>query len=103
MNARPTILSSILGILVVMLTGPMLLLGTVNDDNCPDPAAPTVQRECFELLTDGDFHKRVAAAAIAGIADPWQELAGGLLTMFGIPAFLSVVKRDGKDEIKEEG
>lgn len=94
MNARPTILSTILGIIALALSGPMMLLATVDDENCPLPgsAAP---RACSEQLADGDFWQRVAASGIGSVAEPWQSLTALLLPMFGIPLFLSSIRRTG--------
>lgn len=104
MNARPTVLSTILGILAVALSGPMLLLATVDDENCPLPGSET-PRACSEQLADGAFWQRVAASGIGSVAEPWQSLTALLLPMFGIPLFLSSVRRNSSgptdgDEVK---
>lgn len=101
MNARPTILSTILGILAVALSGPMLLLATVDDENCPLSGSDT-PRECAQQLTDGDFWQRVAASGIGSVAEPWQSLTALLLPMFGIPLFLSSIRRDGSGPATED-
>ena len=101
MTARPTILSIILGIIAMALSGPMLLLATVNDENCPLPGSDT-PRACSEQLTDGDFWQLVAAAGIGSVAEPWQSLTALLLPMFGIPLFLSSIRRDGSGPANED-
>ena len=101
MNARPTILSTILGLIALALSGPMLLLSTVDDENCPLPGSDA-PRACSEQLADGDFWQRVAAAGIGSVAEPWQSLTALLLPMFGIPLFLSSVRRNSSGPSNEE-
>ena len=101
MNARPTILSIILGIISLALSGPMILLATVDDENCP-LAGSDAPRACWQQLGDGDFWQRVAASGIGSIAEPWQQLTALLLPMFGIPLFLSSIRRAGSGPLVEE-
>ena len=43
-----------------------------------------------------------AAAGIGSVAEPWQSLPALLLPMFGIPLFLSSIRRDGSGPATED-
>ena len=92
---RPTLLSSLLGLLALALSGPMTLLATVGGDNCKDRAG--VELRCPELLARGDFWLDVSASAVSSIAGPWQDLSFLLLPMFGIPVFMEQLRKKRDD------
>lgn len=93
---RPTLLSTLLGLLALALSGPMTLLATVGGDSCKDTAG--VEMRCAELLVDGDFWLDVGASAVSSIAGPWQDLSFLLLPMFGIPVFMEQVRKRKTEE-----
>lgn len=89
----PTILSTVLGVLFLALSGPMALLATVGGESCTDGQGQPMG--CEERLTDGSFWLRVEASAISSVASPWDDLAKLLLPMFGVPVFLDAVRKKG--------
>lgn len=94
MNARPTLLSLVLGVVILALAGPMRLLATVDDDTCVRKGAPT---ECAAQLVDGGFWLDVSASAVGSVAEPWDEVVLLLAPIFGIPWIANFLRKPKAD------
>lgn len=89
--ARPTVLSVLIGLLFLALSGPARLLSTVGDDTCIDKQG--AEFPCYEKLQDREFWLAVTASGVSSVTKPWDELSYLLLPTFGIPVLLEQIRK----------
>lgn len=98
MNVR--VISAVIGVVALILTGPMTLLATVNDDECQALRVDgTVEKfACKDQLVQGDFWLNVTASSVGTVADSYPPLLALIATALGIPWAVTALRNKGNVE-----
>lgn len=95
MNVK--VFSALVGVAALVLTGPMTLLATVNDDTCEEirPDGTVENVVCKDQLLEGDFWLKATASAVGTVADAYPPLLALIAPTLGIPWALTALRNRG--------